>query len=88
MNHKELTAHIRNRIKKSGISARVCMSPARNYPCIQVKTPKFDGQFTADEIETICIIAKVNGLTFVQGMEIDPIFCRQLTGKWIWEFYL
>ena len=88
MNHKELTAHIRNRIKKSGIEARVNMFSACGSNLIQVKTPKFDGEFTPDEIETICTIAKVNGLTFTRGLEIDPQFCRQLTGRWFWEFVI
>ena len=88
MSHKELTAHIRERIKKAGIKARVCM----NYSCgsrvIQVVTPSYESRFTSGEIVRFCTIALANGLTFVRGLPIDLDVQAQLTGATQWDFYL
>ena len=49
MNHKEMTAHIRSRIKAAGIKARVRMMSGG----IQVYTPKYGVEFSEEEQRTI-----------------------------------
>lgn len=73
MTHKEMTAHIRGRIKKAGIRARVKMNqPLKGWPGgITIDTPTFEAEFTADEARVIAEIAIANGLTKTRGMPID-----------------
>lgn len=71
LNHKDMTKHLRNRIAKSGIKARVRLQESCGVKWIQVAVPAFDISFTENEQRTIRTIAQVNGLTLAQGMEID-----------------
>lgn len=84
--HKTMTAHIRKRLKAEGIKARVRMCKACGVRSIQVIVPSYESRFTADEIEMIAFICKVNGLTGARRSEIDPQHERLLTGKHQWEF--
>ena len=84
LTHKELAAHVRGRVAQAGIKARVKMRPG----VISVVVPAYDARFSADEIETICVIAQASHLTFVQGMPVIPPQQAQLTGRQQWDFYL
>ena len=80
MNHKEMTKHIRERISKSGISARVWTQVICGEKWIHVLPAVFDADFTAEECRTIKTSAKVNKLTHVRGLEIDENLytCRDM----------
>lgn len=71
MNHKEMTAHIRRRLKASGIKAKCSLYDSCGYHWIRVCTPTFGSRFTDGQQKEINLIAKVNGLTKAQGLEID-----------------
>ena len=71
MTFKETAKQIRSRIKIAGIKASVRMITPTGCQVIQVSVPAYDIEFNADEQRRIRLIAKVNGLTWVQGMEID-----------------
>jgi hypothetical protein len=71
MDHKELTKHLRKRLAKSGIKARCSMYDSCGAKWIKVSVPAFDVEFTEEEQREIRLIAKVNGLTHAQGLEID-----------------
>lgn len=86
LTHKEMTAHIRKRIKAEGIKARVRLYTACGTRYIQVFTPTYESRFAADEIEKFCVIASVNKLTCAQGAAIDEKHERVLTGKQTWNF--
>lgn len=80
MDHAEMSKHIRQRIAKSGIAARVWTRVVCGERWVQVLPSAFDVDFTADECKTIKTIAKVNGLTHVQGVEVDENLytCREM----------
>ncbi len=86
MNNKETAKWIRTCLKRHGIAASVRMSPS-DANGIQVSTKAYGSFFTSEEIETICFVAKVNELTLVRGMEIDPAAQSALTGKQQFNFY-
>lgn len=71
MTHKQMTAHIRARIKVAEIDARVKTHEASGCLWIHVSVPTFDTRFSPEEQRTIQQIAKTNRLTLVQGIEID-----------------
>lgn len=71
MTFKQTTQQIRNRIKVAGIKASVRMITPTGCQVIQVSAPSYGVEFTANEQRRIRMIAKVNGCTWVQGMEID-----------------
>ena len=79
---KQLAAHIRSRIKAAGIKARVCVAQGGGF--VQVFAPACDVTFTEDEQREIRIIGKVNGCTWVQGMEIC---IEQMTNPYDFRFY-
>lgn len=87
--HKEMTAHVRKLIKQAGIKARVKMFTACGTKYIQVFTPSYDANFTAEEIHRIAEIAHNNDLYGAQMSPIDPDHETRLTGKkqWNFEFY-
>lgn len=68
---KEITAHIRKRIKHEKIKARVYMSPTGSAHFIGVCPPAPGIEFSEHEQRTIRHIAKCNRLTWIRGMEID-----------------
>lgn len=89
LNHKELTKHIRNRVKADEINARVKMQTSNEgKKVIVVCVPEYEARFSADEIYKFCVAAKANKLTFVRNTEIDPFQQSQLTEKQQWDFYL
>lgn len=85
MNHKELTAAIRNDIKKAGIKAKVRMLEYCGSNVIQVNVPAFDDTFTESEQITIKTVAIGHGLNFVRGMKIDVM---QNTNPQEFNFYM
>lgn len=89
LNHKEMTTHIRNRIKLAGVKALVSMVTTCGQPKIRVSVPSYDVEFTAEEIMEISKIAMVNGLTGARKSEIDPKHDSKLTGRkeWFFEFH-
>jgi hypothetical protein len=66
MNTKEMTAHLRNRIKAAGIKAKVRFMGNE----IQVNKPAYDVEFTVEQQRAIRHIAMCNNLTLVRGMAI------------------
>jgi hypothetical protein len=68
MTHKEMTAHIRNRIKVAGIKAKVKMQDGYT---ISVDVPAYGIEFTEEDQRTIRHIADCNRLTWVRGLKID-----------------
>lgn len=83
--HKELTAHLRDRIKKAGIKACCSLQTYCGEQVIRVSVPKYDAQFTEDEQRTIRTIAQVNGLTFARGSAID---LDRMTNSQEFVFYM
>lgn len=71
MDHKEITAHLRKRIKAAGIKAKCKMQEHCGYMVVAVDVPAYDVVFTEAQQHAIKLAAKVNKLTFAQGMEID-----------------
>lgn len=67
---KELTKHLRTRIAKNGINARVRMLPASETG-IQVFPSAYGLTFSETDQRAIRQIAKINNLTLVRGMEIN-----------------
>jgi hypothetical protein len=68
--HKEMTAHIRTRIKANGIKASVSKYTSCGVNFIRVSVPAFDAEFTQDEQRKIHTVCKSNGMTLSRGMEI------------------
>ena len=85
LNHKEMTAHIRNRIKVAGIKARVRMQDCCGSKVLQVNAPAYGVEFTNEQQQTIRHIAKCNGLTWVRGAEIDV---ERMTNPHDFNFYM
>jgi hypothetical protein len=77
-----IAAHIRGRIKAAGIKARVRIAPGGGS--LQVFVPTFGATFTEEEQRTIRLIAKINRLTWVRGLEID---IEQMTNPQNFNFY-
>lgn len=71
MNHKEMTAHIRGRLKAAGIKAKCSMYDSCGSRWIRVTTPTYEARFDDDQQRTIRTIAQVNRLTWAQGLEIN-----------------
>lgn len=82
---KEMTAHIRVRVKAAGIKARVRISPRRSEPGIQVFPPAHNIEFSEGEQRTIRMIGLANQLTFIRGL---PIIIEQMTDPHGMEFFL
>jgi hypothetical protein len=70
MNHKEMTKHIRKRLAVAKINAKCRMVNVCGVKSIYIDVPNYKADFTKDEQKTICLIARVNGLTGVQKSEI------------------
>jgi len=76
MDHKHTTKHIRNRLRAQGIKARVSLYAACGSRWIRVVPVAADASWNGEEAQKIAICAKVNGLTYSQGMEIDDSIAR------------
>lgn len=70
MNHKEITAHIRKRLKHAAVPCRVMMDESCGYKYVKVVTPTYDARWTPEQLRTIGLVAMVNKLTFVNGMPV------------------
>ena len=82
MNLAKEAAHIRSRIKHAGIKARVRVAPGGGS--IQVNAPTHETVFSNEDQREIRLIAKVNGFTWVRGMEI---VLEQMTNPSTFNFY-
>lgn len=80
LSHKEMAAHIRNRLKASKIKARVIMQTICGERRIRIDNVAYGARWSDDEAETIAICAKVNGLTHTQGAEINTSNSRVTGG--------
>ena len=81
LTRKEITAHIRNRIKAAGIKARVSMTPGSGVS-IRIDVPKYGMTFSNDETLKIYHIAEVNKLTGAQSSDIKPMIELAKSHKW------
>ena len=77
-----LAAHIRHRVKASGIKARVRVAPGGGS--LQVVAPAYGALFAEAQQREIRLIAKCNGLAWVRGVEID---IEQMTNPSEFNFY-
>lgn len=90
MNHKELTAHIRRRVRKAGIKASVRMTGSRvEFPGVVIQ-PASREPFTDDERYEIGCIAQANGLLTAGRQRPDPEAIRTNSAMYRWSatFYL
>lgn len=71
MNHKEMVAHIRKRIKHEGIKARVKLADYCGVNWIHVDVATYGQSFDCEQARKIAIIADANKLTYAQGMPVD-----------------
>lgn len=78
--HKEMTKHVRDRLKAHKVPARVKMNDFCGQAVITIVTPSYEYRWTVEQIREIGICAQVNGLTSSRGMPIDLINITQLTG--------
>ena len=86
--HKEVTAHIRKRLKAAGIKSKCKMSTYCGNDTVMVAAPACDARFTSEQIREFVTAAKVNGMTGCRGVELDIEHEASLTGKIQWNFYL
>jgi hypothetical protein len=82
MNNTQAAAHIRHRVKVAGIKARVRVAPGGGS--VQVLATSPEAVFDDAEQREIRLIAKVNGFTWVRGLEID---IDQMTNPHSFNFY-
>lgn len=85
MNHKQMTAHIRSRIKAAGIKAKCKMQDYCGNQVISVDVPAYGIEFNAEEQREIRLIAICNKLTWARGMAID---IDQMTNPHEFKFYM
>jgi hypothetical protein len=78
--HKEITKHIRGRLKAHKVPARVKMNDFCGKTVVTIVTPTYDFRWTPEQLREIGICAQVNKLTRAQGMPIDLDVLVQLTG--------
>lgn len=71
LNYKEMTAHIRSRLKASGIKAKCKMSQYCGVKAIYITPVTFNDRFSESEQKEILLIAKTNKLTLAKGCEIN-----------------
>lgn len=86
--HKEVTAHIRKRLKAAGIKAKCKMQSYCGNATIMVAVPAYDARFTSEQIREFVTAAKVNGMTGCRGIELDIEHEASMTEKMQWNFYL
>ena len=70
MNHKEMTAHIRNRLAKAGVKAKCKMQDLCGHKVIAIDTPTFESRFTPAEQTLIVGIVMANRLTAIRGLPV------------------
>jgi len=79
LTHKEMTAHIRSRIKAEGIPANVKMLNYCQVKGIAIYGKTYETRFTSEQCREIALIAQVNHLTKARGGVIDLDLEAQLT---------
>ncbi len=84
MTHKEMTAHIRGRLKAAGIPAHCKMKSYCGYLIVSVSTVSYESKWTTEQGAAIALIAKVNGLRQSQGHEIYDVY---LSGQVVLQEY-
>lgn len=82
LSHKEMTAHIRKRIKVAGINAKIRMASGNE---IVISAPTYDYDFSEDEQRAIRHIAQCNNLTLVRGMRVNV---EQMTNPHGFNFFM
>ena len=87
MTHKEMTAHIRGRLKHEGIPARCRLFEACGSLCIQIFGKTYETRFTREQGFLIGRIARVNGLTFVRGIPVTEEHCADIAHAAHYDFY-
>jgi len=90
MNHKEMTAHIRNRLKAQNVPARVKMLDACGVRYVTIVTPTYEFRWNAEQAKAIAICVSVNKLTCARGMAIDIDHVAQVlqnTTQYDFEFH-
>lgn len=70
MTHKEITAHIRKRLKAAGINAKCKMQDLCGHKMIAIDAPKYGVEFTKEEQSDIVNIVLANKLTYIRGLEV------------------
>ena len=87
LNHAEMTAHIRKRLRAAGIKAHVRKQSDGGGPLIRIEVADRDPdvRFTDEEQREILIIVSANGLTGARGSAID---INRMTYGWggVFEF--
>ena len=88
--HKETTAKIRKEIKDNRIKASVSKRAACGQMIIDIAVPKYDVEFTQEEIFFFCTLVKNYGCTFAAHMEIDPEKEMISTGtkQFVYEYHI
>lgn len=69
--HKEMTAHLRKRLKANDVKANCRLYVSCGSKWIQVYTTAAGIHFTPEESYAILELAKLFGLTFSRGLPID-----------------
>ena len=89
LTHKEMTAHVRSRLKQAGISAGVRMQSYCGERVIYVY-PRGGpyARFTEAEQDTIALIGQVNGLSFVEGKPVTATYKGHYCFGHGFRFYL
>ena len=82
LTHKEMTAHIRKRIKIAGIVCKTKMAAGGN---IIVSVPEYGVEFSEEQQRAIRHIAICNKLTWVRAM---PINVDQMTNPYDFSFFM
>lgn len=93
LTHKEMTAHIRKRLKVAKIPARVRLYTACGTRCIQVDRVEHDAEWSAKQAQEINLIAAVNNLTGARRSAIDhsDAYWSKVTawrGQFTFEFHV
>lgn len=88
MGHKELTKHLRGRLRHAGIPCRVRMEDFCGSAAVSIITPSYDARWTAEQLREMALIAKSNRLTMSRGLPIDMDNMAQLTGSTQVNFFL
>jgi len=70
MTTKEITAHIRKRLKHEGIAARVSFYKSCGACWVKVTCPAIDSPFSDEAQATIKHVARCNHLTMSRGQAI------------------
>ena len=87
MTFKEITAHIRRRVRAENIPARVRMVESCGTRIVQVFGVTHEARWTPEQLTLIGRIARVNGLTFVRQMPVTEDHCAQMTGRAHFDFF-